>query len=642
MPAPERSHRGYVVPLAIALGVGVGVAKAAPPAAATHPVVAFLNEAITWYRQQLAQAQLATEPSDVVFADATRHQSRQVLSLAFDYARAEVALEPGAGRPAPDRSESTQDASALGQRAADAQAAVARAQATVAARERDVRRATSARRPVAQQLLAEAQSELQLATARRDALRTLTEFVARTGDPGSGASGVLGQIDELQRSVPELAAGQTGAETGSQREPAGATGAAARRAEPTGVIALASDVLSLARKLRQIRTAEELTRRLAVWVDKQRAPLLTALRATLQGAEQTASADEPRRPAAVQQRTAELDQATTRFKEVSAALVPLGKIAILLGAQQASLSEWHGAADDQYDVELRTLAFHLVGLALAIAAILAASSAWRTATFRYVRDPRRRRQSLLLRRVVVAFAVALVLLLSFVTELGSFATFAGFITAGLAVALQNVILSVAGYFFLIGKYGISVGDRVQIAGVTGDVIDIGLVRLHLMELRADGLPTGRVVVFSNAVLFQPTANFFKQIPGSSFAWHEVSLTISADSDYRYAERRLLEAVEPVYARYRDAVERQQQAIAHQLSPLPVHSAGPQTQLLLTEGGLHMTIRFPVPLDRAPAVDDEVTRALLDAIEREPRLKLVGSATPTIQAVPAAAPAPAPA
>lgn len=54
----------------------------------------------------------------------------------------------------------------------------------------------------------------------------------------------------------------------------------------------------------------------------------------------------------------------------------------------------------------------------------------------------------------------------------------------------------------------------------------------------------------------------------------------------------------------------------------------------------MTIRFPVPLESAAAVDDQVTRGLLEALEAEPRLKLSGSGTPTIQAVPAAAAAPA--
>ena len=95
-----------------------------------------------------------------------------------------------------------------------------------------------------------------------------------------------------------------------------------------------------------------------------------------------------------------------------------------------------------------------------------------------------------------------------------------FRAAGIAVALQNVILSIAGYFFLIGRFGIKAGDRVQIGGVTGDVIDIGLVKLSLMELGGTGTyrePTGRVAVFSNAIVFQPSGNFFKQAPGTNAA-----------------------------------------------------------------------------------------------------------------------------
>src|SRR5256885_10067247 len=149
-------------------------------------------------------------------------------------------------------------------------------------------------------------------------------------------------------------------------------------------------------------------------------------------------------------------------------------------------------------------------------------SLWRRATLRYVRDPRRRRVSLLVRRIVVTAAVTIAIVFSLVSEIGSLATFAGFITAGLAVALQNVILSVAAYFFLIGRYGVRVGERVQIGNVIGDVLEIGLVRLHVMETGADGLPTGRVVVFSNSVVFSGP-NLFKPLPGTNFAWHQIKV-----------------------------------------------------------------------------------------------------------------------
>lgn len=196
-----------------------------------------------------------------------------------------------------------------------------------------------------------------------------------------------------------------------------------------------------------------------------------------------------------------------------------------------------------------------------------------------------------------------------------------------------MILAIAGYFFLIGRYGVRVGDRVQISGVTGDVIDIGLVRLHLMELGGSGnyiQPTGRIVVFSNSIVFQPTASFYKQIPGTNFVWHEVSLTLAPESDIKSAESRLLGAVETVFAEYKDRIEQDHRQMQKSLN---IHSATPKpvSRLRLQEGGLMVVIRYPVVLDKAAEIDDHITRELLRALAQEPRLRLVGSGTPNIQA-----------
>src|SRR5205814_9198156 len=133
---------------------------------------------------------------------------------------------------------------------------------------------------------------------------------------------------------------------------------------------------------------------------------------------------------------------------------------------------------------------------------------------------------------------------------------------------QNVILSVAGYFFLIGKYGVRVGDRVQVAGVTGEVLDIGLVRLHLMEVGSisEANPTGRIVVFSNAVVFQANAGLFKQIPGTRFVWHEITLTLASDSEYRQVEERMLDPVNKIFEEYRERMEQQRRTMERNLGP----------------------------------------------------------------------------
>jgi small-conductance mechanosensitive channel len=206
------------------------------------------------------------------------------------------------------------------------------------------------------------------------------------------------------------------------------------------------------------------------------------------------------------------------------------------------------------------------------------------------------------------------------------------LTAGIAVALQNVILSVVGYFFLIGRYGIRSGDRVTVGGVTGNVIDIGLVRIYMAELaEVDGElhPTGRIVVYSNSILFQPSA-LFKQLPGTDYVWHTVHMTLTPDSDPQLAERRLKEAAAAVYQRQRTGT-----GATHEEFDMAMHSALEQREpVIRTEPGakgLTVTIRYRVNLRHAEEIDRELIQAFRDAIAREPKLKLVEDGEPVLQA-----------
>ena len=170
-----------------------------------------------------------------------------------------------------------------------------------------------------------------------------------------------------------------------------------------------------------------------------------------------------------------------------------------------------------------------------------------------------------------------------------------------------------------------------ISGITGDVIDIGLFRLYLMELagaKPDLHSTGRVVVFSNAVLFQPSA-FYKQLPAAEYAWHEVTFTLSPETDHRLAEERLMGAVKAVYSEYAQIL-RVQHEVAEQELHVDMEDPEPQGRLRFVEAGLELVVRYPVELRRASEIDDKVTRKLLDAIQAEPKLKLVSAVTPKIQ------------
>ena len=562
---------------------------------AAQPAIEPLNQSIAWYRQASPVFAQATEPGDVVFAADGRPDAIEVLKLAFEAARAQAALSPGSA-PAPAR----RDGAALAQQFNDAVARVQAAKARVA---------QLAGAAGGKDQLAEARAELDLAEAREDTLKALVGF-----QTGGGESE---QIDELERSIPEA--------RGSAKRPASPPAAPAPRAPPNGVLGLLGDVLTLTRKLHDLHALSASTTALLATVEKLRAPLAAELEAV---ARQGGAASEANDPAASRDRTRALLQLTARYRKIAAALLPLSREQLLLEAFRANLTQWRAATDHQDDVVVRGLLLRLGLLVAAIIAILAASDFWRRATFRYVQDLHRRHQFLLLRRIVVAAVVSLFILFALVTEVGSIATFAGFITAGLAVALQNVILSVAAYFFLIGKYGVRVGDRVQVSGVTGDVIDIGLVRLHLMEVGAGGQSTGRVVVFSNAFVFQPASSFFKQLPGSNFSWHQVKLTLAAGTDYKLAEQRLLKAVESVYAGYREIIDRQHRDMSDKLV-VNVETPGPKSQLHLTADGLEIVIRFPAPLSQAAAIHDAIARAIVEALAQEPRLTLAGAGAPVI-------------
>jgi small-conductance mechanosensitive channel len=234
---------------------------------------------------------------------------------------------------------------------------------------------------------------------------------------------------------------------------------------------------------------------------------------------------------------------------------------------------------------------------------------------------------------VLWLVIALVITLGLVSQLGSLATFAGLLTAGVAVALQNVILAVVGYFLLIGKFGVGVGDRVQVSDVTGEVVEIGLIRLHLMELTgtgADAQPTGRIVAFSNSIVFQTAAGLFRQVPGTSFVWRETSFTLAADSDYRAVEERLLAAVDAAFQDFKADFEQLGRQMEKSLTSVAVGPLAPRLRFKLTPAGLEVALRFPVEMRRAEEIDDRVTRELLRAIEMEPKLKIVAAEVPAIQ------------
>jgi small-conductance mechanosensitive channel len=596
-------------------------------------VIGFLSQVIGWYRHLAVEERLVADPAETLFVAEDRQMADEVLSLSFEFAKAQATRLAATDGEAPvdqGKHRVVAGTESLTTAAAKSDAEIAAAQDRLKALQAQLANVGGRKRNQLTSQIAAAQSELDLAEARGEAIHTILQFESGTfhQETGLSASGLAGQIEELEKSIPEAE---------RNAKPSAATSASPPPAPAGGLAGIFEELLTLNRNLGTLDDTIDITNALGQAVEKMRAPLLDELRDIDRQGDALAKASAGD-VAALRARKDAFQKLIERHKLISATAIPLRKESVILTLYVSNLQRWRASIQRQSNLTLRHMLVRLGILFALLAAIFAAASLWRHFTFRYVRDTRRRYQFLQARRIVLAIVVTFVVLFNFANEIGALATVMGFAAAGIAVALQNVILSLAGYFFLIGKFGIRVGDRVQVSGVTGDVIDIGLVKLALMELGGNGndrQPTGRVVVFSNATVFQPSGNFFKQIPGTNFVWNEVTLTLSPECDYRLAEKRLLEAVDEVFARYREAIQRQYIEAEHQLN-MAIDSPRPQSRLHLTRDGLHISIRYPAETRSAVQTADEVARRLLDAIAREPGLKLVGSGIANIQ--PAAPPA----
>ena len=576
-------------------------------------VIQILDESVDWYRTLGTQQQNATQPSDLLILFANRETADQVVGLAIELARANAELlssEASAGQTASAAS----SPQSLSQQQAQLDAERASIAAEIAGL-KESHSAGTAKQDVSAKLI-ELQGELAMLAARRNLLDTMTEFTYQNSPGQASISALKAHIDAIAATVSAPAGGATDAGRATQTSVVPTATSGGNETKPAaaraGIWDLGVTAVNLHRKMQSIDVVDQHTASLAKTFLKVSDLPLTQLKAYSARSDSLASEADKANGAALVALRGEFDTLAWLFKQTSSILLPLSKEQVLLSQYRHNLASWREATQRQYHEALKVLAVRLAILAAILATVFIFAEVWKRAVDRYVHEARRRYQLLLIRKIVMWSAVIAIVGLSFATEISSFATFAGLLTAGLAVAMQSVLVSIVGYFFLIGKYGIRVGDRIQIGTVVGEVIDIGLVRMHLMELHSDGPlgPTGRVVAFANLIVFQASGGLFKQIPGVNLSWHESTLILPAVSDYSVLKTKLLTAISEVVEGYRDEFVRQANAIKESTASVTGDDTQPQVQMRLVGGRMEALIRYPVSLRHATEIDERVSQAVL--------------------------------
>jgi len=588
-----------------------------PPMSAVQ-VIAVLDQTVDWYRALVLQQQSATEPSDLLILYDNRRAANKVMALAFDLARADAQMLGDAPQPAAqvsgDPANSAQSLLQFQQKLAAQGVAV---QAEMDAERRNGTAPTKRAQGEGAAKLRELQGELDLVNTKKGIVATLISVTAGAGNSGTDA--LQAQIDAMAVANPAgtSATPATAATSGAPAAPATAPQAQpllAASPPPTGRFGLwdlAEDVLHLTEKMGTIASLDQRTLELQTTLAQLRDPLIEQIKGLSARGDALAATADATDNATLNSVHDELDVLSARFKQASSLLLPLSQEDILLSQYRRNLGNWRELIKTQYRAALRTLGIRTGILLVILALLFAAAELWQRTVLRYIQDSRRRYQLLLLRRIALWSLVVVVIGFAFASELGSIATFAGLITAGIAVAMQSVLVSIVGYFFLIGKYGIRVGDRVQIGEVAGEVIDLGLVRMYLMELGAKGAmgPTGRVVAFANSLVFQVSGGLFKQIPGVNFSWREVVLNLPPGADYAAIKAQLLASMQTALSAYLPEILRQTKEIERTTLSPSAGDAQPQVRLHFAGSIVEAHVRYPVHLGHAAEIDEQVTEAL---------------------------------
>lgn len=587
--------------------------KAAAPPLTAPQIIQILDETVQWYRTLGAQQQNATEPSDELIVFANRQAADKVVKLSFQIARANAELLSSAATAEGSGDSTPSLPQALQERQAELQAKLKSLDAEMAAEHGTA----SAKR-------GELQAERAVIAARENLLENMTDFENQSDPRTAGAEALKAEIDAIAASIPtESSATNTAAPAhpttlaaATATTPAAAGKPQASSGERNGIWSLATDVMALRRKIQIIESIDRQTVALSTTFEKIGAPSMAQLKTLAAQGDALSILADRASPAELKDLRSRLDTLAWFIQQSSGIVLPISQVQVLLKEYRHNLASWKDTTKSRYQEAWGALGVRVGILAGILLALFILGEIWRRAVQRFAHDVQRRYQLLVVRRIVLWTVALCVVGLSFVSEISSFATFAGLITAGVAVAMQSVLVSVVGYFFLIGKYGIRVGDRIQIGAVTGEVIDLGLVRMHLLELNTSGVlgPTGRVVGFPNLVVFQSTGGLFKQIPGVSLTWREIALTLPPVADYAALKDRLLAAVNEVVGHYRDEILRQSKAIESRTEANTSHDWEPQVQMHLVDGHMQALIRYPAHLPEAAEVDERVSEAVLRVIQ----------------------------
>ncbi len=223
-------------------------------------------------------------------------------------------------------------------------------------------------------------------------------------------------------------------------------------------------------------------------------------------------------------------------------------------------------------------------------------------------------------------AILLFLVILFEDRLGRLSFALGVAGAGVAVALRDVLASIAGAFSIGFSRLYTVGDRVQIGDIRGDVIDIGLLRTTLMETGnwvSKDLYNGRIARIPNSTVLK--GSVFNYSQGFRFIWDEIKVVLTSASDSQFARAMLLRVAKEAIGEYLLEAQSSWKTMSdnYQIENPPLE---PTVALAVNSGSLEFTVSYVVDYTKRTAMQDRLfTKIAEEVTDSNGRFKWASSA-----------------
>ncbi|HTR67924.1 MAG TPA: mechanosensitive ion channel domain-containing protein [Terriglobales bacterium] len=280
-------------------------------------------------------------------------------------------------------------------------------------------------------------------------------------------------------------------------------------------------------------------------------------------------------------------------------------------------TNWMSAVAFQQRAAIHGTIRALLWIVLIVLAVYEAGRLIDRALFADLTPDHRRLRTL---RVVVRFALQAVGILAIVfVVMGmptQIATILGLAGAGLTVALKDFIVAFVGWFILMGRNGIRVGDWVEIEGVVGEVAEINLLRTVLLETgnwTDTGHPTGRKVAFVNSYAIE--GHFFNFSTAGQWLWDEIEFLVPASED----PYPVIEGIQAMVTKETETNARMaEQEWKHATNQYKVQSvsAAPAVNLRPTSAGVEVHVRYITRAQERFATRTHLYQALIDLLHRK--------------------------